>query len=127
MWNLFLDDIRDVDYVKDDGREYVLARSVADAMVLIIQNGLPSHVAFDHDLGWDTLQPIEGSFLIAAPTQGKELPSGFDFAKWLVEFDINGFHDIPETFTWSIHSSNPVGAENINGLLTGYMKHKFGS
>jgi hypothetical protein len=124
-WNLFLDDIRDVDYV-NDGREYTLARSFHEAQKLILEHeNLPAHIAFDHDLGWDTLQPLEGSFLIAAPLEGKELPSGYDFAKWLTELDMDKIIDIPENFSWSIHSSNPVGSANINGILTSYLKQKY--
>lgn len=123
-WNLFIDDLRDVSYV-NDGREYKLARSVEEAKALIKEFGLPSHIAFDHDLGWEDLQPIEGSFLIAAPLEGKEAPSGYDFAKWLVEMDLDGVHDLSLDFTWSVHSSNPAGAKNINGLLYSYLGDKY--
>ena len=124
-WNLFIDDIRNVDYVKADGKEYVLARSMAAALELIHERGFPAHIAFDHDLGWNNLALIKGSSLVAAPKDGKEAPSGFDFAKWIVESDLNGVINIPKTFTWSIHSSNPVGKANIHGLLCRYMASKF--
>jgi hypothetical protein len=124
-WNLFIDDIRLASYVSD-GRDYELARSMSEALILIEEHGcLPTHIAFDHDLGWDGLEPIEGSFLIAAPTEGSEAPSGYDFAQKLVEFDMEGLYEFSKNFTWSIHSSNPVGAANIHGLLTSYMKHKY--
>ena len=123
-WNLFIDDIRLPSYVPD-GRVYELARSMQEALIIIEEHGCyPTHIAFDHDLGWDTLENILGSFLVAAPEEGNELPSGYDFAKWLVEFDMNGTYEFPKNFTWSIHSSNPVGAANINGILTSYLKHK---
>jgi hypothetical protein len=112
-WNLFIDDLRDPSYVKD-GREYKLARSVAAALELISRNGLPAHIAFDHDLGWQDLPTIKGSFLFAAPAKGEEAPSGMVLAKWLVENDLDGHHVIPEDFTWSVHSSNPTGAANID-------------
>lgn len=121
-YNLFLDDIRNPDYVKD-GRDYVLARSFDEATELVYRRGLPSHIAFDHDLGWDELEPNENGLIIDL---GQEAKSGYDFAHWLVEGDLEGHLDIPETFTWSIHSSNPVGAANINGLLTSYMRTKYG-
>jgi hypothetical protein len=124
VWNLFIDDIRDPCYVPDD-RDYMVARNMDQAIEIIMaKNCYPTHIAFDHDLGWDTLENIPGSFLIAAPEEGKELPSGYDFAKWLVEFDMNGLYEFPKDFTWSVHSSNPVGAANINGILTSYLKHK---
>lgn len=123
-WNLFIDDLRDPSYVKD-GRDYVLARTMDEAIAAILaRNCFPTHIAFDHDLGWDTLENIPGSFLVAAPTEGKELPSGYDFAKWLIEFDMCSHYKFPENFTWSVHSSNPPGARNINGILASYMQHK---
>lgn len=123
-WNLFIDDIRETSYVQD-GREYQLARSMAEACALISRLGLPKHIAFDHDLGWEDLVPFEGSSIIAPPADGKEMPSGYDFAKWLVQLDIDGVHEMPQDFSWSIHSSNPVGAANINGILTSYLKFKY--
>lgn len=126
-WNLFLDDVRDVSYTWYDGKVYKLARSMADAIALIKTYGMPAHIAFDHDLGWEDLLPIEGSFLISAPPVGKEAPSGYDFAKWLVDQDLEGAISIPETFTWSIHSSNPAGAANIDAYLKSYMKVKYGN
>lgn len=118
-WNLFIDDIRNTDYV-DDGREYVLARSVKEAKALIESRGFPSHIAFDHDLGWDELVPLPGSCIIAAPNV--IAPSGYDLARWLVECSLDGIRLFPENFTWSVHSSNPVGRDNINGLLSGYLR-----
>jgi hypothetical protein len=128
-YSLFLDDIRFPAYPSSDPNDlshWEICRTMQAAVDLVLARGLPQHIAFDHDLGWDTLQPIEGSFLIAPPGEGKEMPSGFDFAKWLVESDLNGTINLPEDFSWSIHSSNPVGAENIQGLLKSYLKSKYG-
>lgn len=100
MWQLFLDDIREP--VK--GNCFIVARSVEEAIQLCEKNGCPSYISFDHDLGEDTL-------------------SGFDFAKYLVEKDLDiGF--IPDNFDYYIHSANPVGKENIDGLLKGYIQFK---
>jgi hypothetical protein len=118
-WNLFLDDIRNPDYV-NDGREYVLARSFDEAVELVKAKGLPSHIAFDHDLGWDQLEPSEGGLILDL---GQEAKSGYDFAKWLVECDLDSMLHIQD-LTWTIHSSNPVGAANINGLLRNYINQK---
>jgi hypothetical protein len=46
--------------------------------------------------------------------------SGFDCAKWLVDYCIDNKFQIPE---WNIQSANPVGKENINGLLNNAKKH----
>lgn len=122
MWNLFLDDLRDTDYVKDN-REYVLARSFDEAVKLCKDRGCPTHISFDHDLGLDKYEPEESGLIIAQAYMDVE-KSGYDFAKWLVDQDLDGSLTIPEDFTWYTHSSNPVGKANIDGLLTSYLKAK---
>jgi hypothetical protein len=109
-WNLFLDDIRDPSYVKRDGRKYTLARSISEAKKLIKILGFPTHIAFDHDLGIDD--------------SGHIVPSGYDFANWIVYGELDGLHTIPDDFTWSTHSSNPPGSANISGILSSYMSTK---
>lgn len=106
-WKLYLDDIRTP---KDP--TFVISRTVKDAQNLILTYGVPMFISFDHDLGMD-----DG---------WKVLPSGYDFAKWLVEMDMDGIINIPNEFTFAVHSANPVGAENIQTLLDGYLKHKRG-
>ena len=67
--------------------------------------GYPDTVSFDHDLGTED--------------------TGFDFAHFLVDLDLdNG--TMPDTFTYTVHSANPVGVENITGLLDGYLRWKHG-
>jgi hypothetical protein len=62
-------------------------------------------ISFDHDLG-------------------ENVPTGHDFAKWLVECHLDGKHLFPETFSYAVHSANPptVGrseALHINRSPTG--------
>jgi hypothetical protein len=96
--HLFLDDNR----IPPDLTWY-LARSYDEAVRIVQKHGFPDHVSFDHDLG--------------------DGPSGMDFAHWLVEIDLD--HDImPVNFTFSVHSANPVGKANIEGLLNGYIGWK---
>lgn len=112
IWNLFLDDIRDVSYVKNDGRIYMLARNVSEAKQLILTQGVPAHISFDHDLG--------------SNSSGEILPSGYDLAKWMIDRSFDSVeYNIPESFSWSVHSSNPVGKVNINGLLKSYMNFMY--
>ena len=66
-------------------------------------NGLPEVIFFDHDLG------EEGEL------------TGFDCAKWLVDYCIDNDLELPK---WVIQSANPVGVDNINGLLVGYLKFR---
>lgn len=107
-WSLFLDDIRDPSYV-GDGCDYFLARTFDQAIKLCEEKGMPSHISFDHDLG---------DFV-----NGVEL-TGYDFAKWLVEQDLDGLRPLPEDFTWYVHSSNPVGKKNIDHRLSSYLEYK---
>jgi hypothetical protein len=63
----------------------------------------PEHISFDHDLG--------------------EESTGCDVARWLIERDIE-WHDMPANFGYTVHSRNPVGAENIKGVMDRYLRFK---
>lgn len=91
--NLYLDDLRPT----PEGFERVY--NYEEFIAFILQNGLPNFISFDHDLG-----------------EGK---SGFDCAKWLVEFCMDNNYKLPK---YSIHSQNPVGKENIDGLFSNFSK-----
>ena len=99
MTRLFLDDLRDA----PSGDPWVTVRSFADAVAYIEQQGIPAFISFDHDLGED-------------------VPTGYDFAKWLVECHLDGTHLFPTTFSYAVHSANPPGAANIRGLLDGFLR-----
>jgi len=47
----------------------------------------------------------------------------FDFAKWLIERDMD-VSDMPADFSFNVHSANPVGSANIQGLLDSYLSFK---
>lgn len=95
-YTLFIDDER-LPVAEDD----VIVRSVEEAKAYVIAHGVPHHVNFDHDLG--------------------DGPSGYDFACWLVERDLDG-HGFPES--WAVHSQNPIGASNILGVMDRYQKFR---
>lgn len=108
-WNLFIDDER---FPPDDGRDWVIARSYGDAMVEVLNRGFPAYISFDHDLGHDKY-------------------TGFYFAKKLVENDIisgdresRSAYKFPADFGYYVHSQNPVGKANIEGLLNNYLNFK---
>ena len=65
--------------------------------------GLPDKIFFDHDLGDD------------------ELGTGYDAAKWLMNYCMDRDLDLP---LWSVQSANPVGRQNINGILNNYKKYR---
>ena len=63
----------------------------------ITNNGLPDGICFDHDLD--------------------EEKTGYDCAKWLVEYCLDNNLKLP---LYNIHSANPVGKEHINKLLSNF-------
>ena len=101
---LWLDDIRNPH--KNDwlnfspiGRDcdVIWVKTFTQFVDWISKNGLPDAICFDHDLG--------------------EIYSGFDCAKWLVEYCIDNDLDVP---LYNIQSANPVGKENIDMLFKNY-------
>lgn len=98
-YKLYLDDLRTP---RNDG--WIVVRSYDEAVSYVTQHGWPTEISLDHDLG-------------------DNVPSGYDFARWLVDRDLQ-HSDMPWNFVWNVHSANPVGTANIYGLFTGYMKHK---
>ena len=107
MTKLYLDDIRE-----PDDADCIVVRSFDEATNFVLERGVPEFISFDHDLG--------------CSDDGQINPSGYDFARWLVESDISGLIAIPDNFTFAIHSQNPVGSKNIEMLLSRYMlfRHK---
>jgi hypothetical protein len=102
---LFLDDIRIPSY-----RNWTIARSFNEA-IEICKKECPVFISFDHDLGCDD--------------EGYVVKSGYDFAKWLVNKDIEaGGKYIPKEFNFAVHSSNPCGKENIIKYLINYLRIK---
>lgn len=105
-WKLFLDDERD-----PVGNDWVICRNISEAVAICNVAGLPSYINFDHDL-----------------SSGKSVNgfenSGMGFAKWMINECLDGRHEMPMDFDWYVHSQNPVGAENINKLLTNWMSFK---
>ena len=68
------------------------------------------YISFDHDLGDED----DGE-------------TGYDYAKRLVEMDMDTDfpkYKFPDDFSFYVHSQNPIGKANIEGLLNGYLKHK---
>jgi hypothetical protein len=88
----------------------------------IRKNGLPQKICFDHDLGEDVAIKLvsKGINKKKAREVKKLAKSGYDCAKWLVDYCIDYDLQIPD---WNIQSANPVGKENINGLLINAKKH----
>lgn len=107
LQGLFLDDIRDTDYLRSRGNhrfkftdtnvDWVVVRTVVEAIKETEKRqGVPWDViSFDHDLGDN------------AP--GGDAP---EFAKWLVEKHLDGEIDASQVKI-QIHSANPFAYLNI--------------
>lgn len=91
---LFIDDER-----FPTNESSVIVRSSAEAIQMLLQRGMPSHIDFDHDLGGDD--------------------TSIRFIWMMVDALENGTISIPEGFTFAVHSQNPVGKVNIEHLMKG--------
>lgn len=72
--------------------------------------GMPDIISFDHDL----------ADITKITTTTHQEKTGMDCAKWLVDYCIDNKELLPIFY---VHSANPVGADNIRGLLSNYLKH----
>ena len=100
--------------------EWIIVRSYGQFVQYIEQNGLPDLISFDHDLG-DVPQlkidlPIEQWFDL----EEKREFTGMDCAKWLVNYCLDNNKPLPK---YIVHSVNPAGIENIEGLFVSFIKN----
>jgi hypothetical protein len=117
-WILYLDDVRD----PKDGKPWVVARTAEQAKNLILQNGMPDFISFDHDLGYTLPENDTNGIFMVGPEKSEE--TGYDFAKWLIEQDQNGKTTFSDNFGFFVHSANPIGAKNIQNIIESYLKFK---
>ena len=103
---LFLDDIRYPGDAFTGPKQPVLkwhiARSTNDAQWYVKNYGVPQFISFDHDLG-----ALDDT--------------GYDFAKWLIDYLLDNNKNLPQGFSYYVHSQNPVGRKNIQSLMDNYM------
>ncbi len=129
MKYLFLDDERmprDVTWmliggVGSWGADWQIVRSFNTAVEWVLKNGIPDVISFDHDLGYEEYDTTNSGLVIV--TKASEEKSGYDFAKWLVEHDIDT-GTMPDSFKFTVHSMNPEGAKNIQMFLDNYLKFR---
>lgn len=132
MRYLFLDDERiplDVSWtalpldIKWDATAWDIVRSYTQFIEYITYNGLPDFVSFDHDLAD---QHYKDFFRAKDDNQDLaydmyEEKTGYDCVKWLVGYCIKHNLDFP---VYAVHSMNPIGKDNIIGLVNSYNKHR---
>ena len=107
---LWLDDMRDPNNYKDfyinqyvrDCDEIVWVKNYREFCNYLNSNEFPAYVFFDHDLG-------------------EEL-TGYDCCKYMVDFLMDNNID-PNDYHFIVQSANPVGRENIYGLVNNYIKY----
>ena len=87
-YKLFIDDER-----CPTTPDWMIARTSYDAIWMVENYGMPTEIAFDHDLGGEDTTMV--------------------FLKWLEQKLMEEFVAFPTNFKYSIHSQNPIGAKNI--------------
>jgi len=94
---LYLDDIRTPIDAK-----WIIARNYSEFIKIINIYGLDNFetISLDHDLGENS-------------------KSGMDCAKFIIDISINNNILLPKIF---IHSSNPIGSENMMSIINNYLK-----
>ena len=102
-YHMFIDDERFPPGLDDD--QWIIPRSSSEAIEMVKLFGLPGFISFDHDLGGED--------------------TSMYFINWLIGFimtkNSQGEHlDFPQ---YTVHSQNPVGAENIKGLIESFKAH----
>lgn len=101
-YKLFLDDTRDPPSALGD---CVIVRTYDEFVQTIRARGCPEFISFDHDLGPVDMQP-----------------SGMDCAKFFVRWVLDNRKRLREDFSFGVHSMNPAGAKNINGLMARFLE-----
>lgn len=116
-YKLFLDDYRHPPFLDIKGfkhpweYEWVIARSMDDAIRIVKDRGLPVFIAFDHDL---EDAHYDGEL-------GQER-TGYEFAKWFANYVLDNNLELPANFDYVVHSMNPAGAENIRAYMRNFMR-----
>jgi len=85
----------------------------------ILKNGIPDIISFDHDLADEHYNSYFKDNDNINYEKFKE-KTGYECAKWLIDYMLNEkIINIPKYY---IHSLNPIGGNNINGLLKSFEK-----
>lgn len=103
--------------------EVLWVKNYKDFCWWITKNGLPTAICFDHDLGQDVADEKvrNGMSKRKSRMEKRNEMSGFECAKWLVEYCLDNNLELPK---WNCQSANPVGRDNINGLLNNFRENQ---
>lgn len=97
-YKMYIDDVRP----KPPG-DWEVCRSISEVEQTIAAKGMPCFASFDHDLGEEGV-----------------CPNGLQVAKMMVS--IAEVCPFPTEFDFTVHSSNPCGAANIESYLLSYFR-----
>jgi len=128
-YNLFLDDIRHPEqayaYTRNEiylNLEWQTMRNYNHFVQMVMENGLPEVVSFDHDLAeahyHESMYQDGKVYMKYLETISEK--TGMDCVKWLVDYCIDHKKDFPQ---WYVHSMNPVGKLNMESYIENYLKH----
>lgn len=110
-YNLFLDDEREpgqVNRIDLPNGPWIIVRSYDAFISMIEMKGLPEFITFDHDLADQHYG--HGLNEDEIPYDSYTEKTGYDCAKWLVEYCMDNKLKFPG---FDVHSMNPVGSLNI--------------
>lgn len=130
-YHIFLDDERmpgQVTWVELPSAVYEVVRNFVEFTYHILEFGLPKFVSFDHDLGEEHYAVMQKEVEHFTYNDGDltktfsygDMPTGFDCAKWLVDYCIDNGYKFPD---YVVHSMNPVGKLRIESYIENARKH----
>jgi len=120
-YNLFLDDVRIPTHVTwveiPANQHYTVVRNYQEFVDIITLRGVPQFVSLDHDLA--DIHYGHGLNNDEIPYDSYEEKTGYDAAKWLVNYCMErGIKHPP----YIVHSMNPIGKKNIESYIESYNK-----
>lgn len=128
-YNLFLDDVREPyevgNYMNPVElrslyrlKHWIIVRNYSQFTRYIQRKGMPELISFDHDLADEHYRPSmfnpDGHYSNYYTDGTFKEKTGYDCAKWLIEYARENKLQLPQIFC---HSMNPVGKENILNLV----------
>lgn len=124
-YHLFLDDDRnpsDVCWIELPLLDWTIVRSYDAFVKIITENGIPTTISFDHDLADEHYQEYHRMMADNQIIKYENLKekTGYECAKWLVNYCIDNNHSIP---IYYLHSKNGIGRLNISSLMESAKKH----
>lgn len=121
---LFLDDLRkplDVKWIVMPVCAWTTVRDYEAFIKIITERGLPEHVSFDHDIRpghYDVAIMLDAGDIIDYQYDYSRMEkTGYHCAQWLVSYCMDHHLPLPP---YTVHSMNPVGAANIESLLSSF-------